>query len=138
MSMQRLVQSIARPTLILIALVQFVLGLIFVFAPRAFAEALGLPPAPAWTDWLLAMFGARALGFGFGMIVAQRNIARHASWLIGMLLVQAIDWIATLLALAQGKVTLAQVSTAPFLPVLFIAVLLLALLRRYGRAGAAA
>lgn len=37
--------------------------------------------------------------------------------------VQAIDWIATVIYLATGVVTLAQVSTAAFLPLVFIAIL---------------
>lgn len=119
-----------RAVIIFIAIVQIILGVLFLVSPGAFAASLGLPPAPAWTDWMFAMFGARALGFAFGMLVAQRDIARHASWLSAMIVVQALDWIATILALVQGKVTLAQVSTAPFLPILFIAVLGWALWRR--------
>lgn len=120
----------AIATLWLIAVVQFVLGIVFVFAPDRFAAALGLAPAPGWTDWLFAQFGARALGFAYGTWLALRDPVRHAGWLRAMIVVQAIDWIGTVLALAQGSVTLAQVSTAPFLPILFIAVLWVELRRQ--------
>ncbi len=119
-----------RGTIILIALVQIVLGVIFTLSPGTFPAFLGLPPAPAWTDWMFAQFGARALGFAFGMLIALRDIRRHAPWLAAMTGVQAIDWIATILAVEAGKVTLAQVSTASFLPVLFMAVLALELRRQ--------
>jgi len=78
---------------------------------------------------MLAMLGARALGFAYGMLASLKDIRRNASWLTGMIIVQAIDWIGTLVAVQVGKVTLAQVSTASFLPTLFIAVLGTELLR---------
>ncbi|MGO9672763.1 MAG: hypothetical protein ACLPSF_01080 [Methylocella sp.] len=79
---------------------------------------------------MFAMLGARALGFAYGMIVALRDIRRNASWLAAMIIVQALDWIATILAVLAGKVTLLQVSTASFLPLLFIAALAAELLRQ--------
>lgn len=121
---------LTRGTITLIAGVQIALGLIFLLSPGQFATLLGLPPAPAWTDWMFAMLGARALGFAYGMIVALRDIRRNASWLAAMIIVQALDWIATILAVLAGKVTFLQVSTASFLPLLFIAALAAELLRQ--------
>jgi hypothetical protein len=112
-----------RATITLIALVQIALGVIFTLSPGMFPAIMGLPAAPAWTDWIFAQFGARALGFAFGMLLALRDTRRYASWIAAMIGVQAIDWIATILAVTAGKVTLAQVSTAALLPILFIAVL---------------
>jgi hypothetical protein len=114
---------VTRPTIVLIAVIQIALGAIFIVSPGSFPALLGLPAAPAWTDWLFAMLGARALGFAFGMLVALRDLQRHVSWLMAMVVVQAIDWIGTILAVHAGTVTLAQVSTASFLPILFIVVL---------------
>jgi hypothetical protein len=121
---------LTQGALILIALVQIILGCIFIAAPGAFPAMLALPAAPAWTDWMFSMLGARALGFAFGMLFALRDLHRHASWLGAMILVQAVDWFGTIFALAANKVTLAQVSTAAFLPVLFIGVLAAELLRQ--------
>lgn len=121
---------ITRGTIVLIAIVQAALGIVFLFFPEAFSAATGLPSAPAWTDWIFAMFGARAIGFAFGMVVASRDTRRHATWLLAMIAVQALDWIATMLSVFAGKVTLVQVSTASFLPVLFVAVLAAELLRQ--------
>ena len=120
-------QRFAQAILLFIAFVQAILGIVFLVSPAAFAAAMGLAAAPAWTEWIFAMFGARALGFAFGMVVAQRDIARHRSWLVAMIGVQALDWIGTLWALAQNKVSLGQVATAPFLPILFVIVLAAAL-----------
>ena len=119
-----------KGTIVLIAVVQIAVGLIFTLSPATFSALTGLPPAPAWTDWIFALFGARALGFAFGMLIALRDVQRHASWLAAMIGIQAIDWIAAILALQSGKVGLAQVTTAPFLPVLFIVVLALELRRQ--------
>lgn len=122
--------TIARGVIVLILIVQLVLGVVFTFAPQAFAHALGLPPAPAWTDWMFAQFGARALGFAYGMRLALRDPRANAGWLRAMVLVQAIDWLGTLAALFAGKVTWLQTSTAPFLPVLFVVVLVRELRRQ--------
>ncbi|MGO9133547.1 MAG: hypothetical protein ACLP8A_05795 [Methylovirgula sp.] len=124
MQAMRKSSRLTRGTILFIALIQIVLGIIFILSPATFPVLLGLPSAPTWTDWMFGMLGARALGFAYGMIIAQRDLPRHASWLISMIIVQAIDWIATILAVFAGKVTLAQVSTASFLPILFIAVLI--------------
>lgn len=121
---------LVRSTIVIIAVVQIVLGLIFIISPATFPALLGLPTAPAWTDWMFAMLGARALGFAYGMLISLRDVWRHASWLAAMILVQAIDWIGTVLAVQAGKVMLYQVSTASFLPILFIAVLTTELLRQ--------
>lgn len=111
-----------KSALYLIAVVQIGLGLVFL-APQIFADVAGLEPAPAWTGWMLAMFSARAIGFGLGMILAARDPVANRSWIVAMVAVQAIDWVATVAYLATGAVTLAQVTTAAFLPLLFIAVL---------------
>jgi hypothetical protein len=126
---------VARATILLIAVVQIVLGVLFLLFPAAFPVALGLPPAPRWTDWMFATLGARALGFAYGMLVARRDLVKNASWLVAMIVVQALDWGATVFSVFAGKVTLMQVSTASVLPLLFIAALLWELSRqRAGRA----
>ncbi len=114
-----------RVTLLVIAGFQLVLGALFLVAPGATADLFGLAPdAPPWARWLFAMMAARFLGYAYGMVVAARDPLRHVSWIDSMIAVQAIDWIATLAVLAAGDLTLQQVSTAAFMPVLFISALL--------------
>lgn len=110
-------------TLWFIAAVQFVLGAAFLAAPERTAQLLSLSVAPGWANWLFGMMAARFLGFGFGMGVAARRPSEARPWIAVMIGVQAIDWIVTLKYLALGTVTLNQVSTASFLPVMFVAVL---------------
>ena len=69
------------------------------------------------------MFGARALGFAYGMFLALRQPEQHRDWIGAMIAVQAIDWLATIYFVLQGTVTLPQVSGASFLPIIFIVVL---------------
>jgi hypothetical protein len=107
-----------------VAVVQWLLGIGFLVAPAGLAGMFGLAPAPTWTAWLFAMMAARFLGFGYGMWWAARDPVRHVHWINAMLVIQAIDWLATLYYLAAGAVTLGQVTTAAFLPAVFIAVLL--------------
>jgi len=115
--------STLRYTLGFIGVVQVILGMVFIFLPTQFAAMLGLADTPPWALWMFSMFGARALGFAYGMFLAMRDPAQHTGWIRAMIVVQAIDWIATAYFLMNGSVTLIQVSTAAFLPIIFIAVL---------------
>lgn len=85
---------------------------------------IGLESGPAWADWMFAMLAARALGFAFGMFLAARNPRPHLSWIRAMIGVQAIDWLATITYLITGAVTMAKVTTAAFLPLAFMVILL--------------
>lgn len=114
-----------RGTLWCIAVVQCVLGLGFLLVPEAMARALGLPPVPGWANWMFGMMAARFLAVGVGMVLAARDLLRHRAWLGAMIGIQAVDWLVTLRGLLAGEVTLAQVSTASFLPVVFIVLLAL-------------
>ena len=125
-----------RLTLIVIGVFQLVLGILFLAAPGPTAELFGLTPdAPAWVHWLFAMMAARFLGYAYGMFVAARDPLRNTSWITSMVAVQAIDWIATVSFLARGDLTLHQVTTAAFMPVLFIGALLVWHPRRLVRQG---
>lgn len=111
-----------KVTLIIIGVVQLTLGIMFL-VPGLFASTMGLEEAPGWVDWLFAMFAARAIGFSYGMFLAARNPARNLSWIKAMIGIQAIDWVATIAYLITGTVTIAQVTTAAFLPLVFIVIL---------------
>ncbi len=114
-----------RLSLRVIAATQLVFGLVFLLPGPPVADLLGLrPAAPAWANWLLTMMAARFLGYAAGMFTAARAPHRHLAWINTMVVVQAIDWIATLTYLAAGSLDLHQVSTAAILPPLFIAALL--------------
>jgi hypothetical protein len=115
---------ILRITLGVVAFFQIALALVFLIIPGPFAAAVALPEAPQWAHWMFAMFSARALGYAVGMILAIRNPLAHRAWIVTMVGVQAIDWIATLAFIGVGAITVTQASTAAFLPVVFIVALL--------------
>jgi hypothetical protein len=111
---------VLKGTALFIALVQLVLGFAYTFAPAAFNAALGLSGAPDWTGWPFGMMGARFIAFGFGMVLVFLNPMGNRSWVQAMIGVQTIDWLATMYYVGTGVVTLNQVASASFLPVLFI------------------
>ena len=125
---------ILRITLGVVAVFQIALALVFLLVPGPFAAAVGLPEVPQWAYWMFAMFSARALGYGAGMVLAIRDPRKHRAWITTMVGVQAIDWIATLVFIGAGAITVAQASTAAFLPIVFI-VLMLVTLPRDGSRG---
>lgn len=117
--------ALLRLTLGGIGVVQLILGVVFIFAPALFANMLGVKEAPAWVNWIFIMLGARSFGFAYGMFMAMRNPLTHIIWIRAMIIIQAIDWVGTLYFVANGSLTLLQVSSASFLPLIFIAVLTL-------------
>lgn len=123
-----------RIALVVIGAFQLVLGVLFLAIPATAAGWFGLTPAaPPWVHWLFAMMAVRFLGYAYGMFAAARRPAQHVGWIDTMIVIQAVDWVATLVFLAQGAVTLQQVSTAAFMPVLFIVALLVWHPRRLAR-----
>lgn len=124
--------NLLRYTLAFIGIVQLILALVFIFIPVQFASLLGLAETPAWAQWMFIMFGARALGFAYGMFLAMRDPSQHVAWIRAMIGVQVVDWLGTAFYLLAGSVTLMQVSTAAFLPILFVGVLV----ARFPRSGA--
>ncbi|WP_062301859.1 hypothetical protein [Demequina subtropica] len=109
-----------RITLTVVIAFQLFFAVLLLAAPARFAEMLDLPAAPAWTAFLFALFSARALGFAYGLALAIRDPFRHRSWIVAMIGVQAIDWIAAIATVASGVVALSQVSTASYMPLVFI------------------
>jgi hypothetical protein len=121
---------ILRTTLGVVAAFQIGFGALFLIAPNFYGSMVGLAPVPDWAPWMFAMFSARAFGFAAGMIVAIREPERHRAWIAIMIGVQALDWLATMALVINGTLTLPQVSTAAFMPVLFIVSLLVSFPRR--------
>ncbi len=122
--------QLLRISLVFIGIVQLVLGAVFAFAPAGFSSMLGLTEAPAWAYWMFGMFSARAWGFAYGMFLAAREPVRHPAWIRAMIGVQVVDWLGTMYYVLSGAVTLAQVSTASFLPLIFIGLLVIFYPRR--------
>lgn len=118
-----------RLTLYVIAAFQFALGGVLI-VPGLLQRMIDVEPGPEWVNWMLAICGARALGFGYGMVVAGQNSLRHRPWIVAMVGVQTIDWVATVAYVATGAIALTLVTTAAVLPVVFVAVMGRHLLRR--------
>jgi len=116
---------VLRITLGVIAAFQFAFGMLFLVAPQFYPGLVGLAAAPAWTGWIFGLFGARALGYAVGMVLTIRNPLGHRGWIATMIGVQAIDGAVTLAFVGMGVLTLAQVSTAGFMPIVFIIALAL-------------
>jgi hypothetical protein len=57
------------------------------------------------------------------MLLAARDPERNESWINTMIGIQLIDWISTLAVLVTGTLALRNVTSAVFLPPLFIAAL---------------
>ncbi len=114
-----------RITLVVIGIVQIFFGLPFLVAPGLYGVVLHLAHAPAWTSWFFAMSGARFLAMAYGMFLAARDPIKHKAWINAMIVVQALDWLGTMYSIGTGAITLAQATDAPYLPLIFVAALLI-------------
>ena len=111
-----------RILLRLVALIQLVLGLLYLFAPHWLLARMGhSAPAP---DLLypLGMLAARFIAYGLGLWVASAAPARHRLWLRLMALIQLIDLGAGVAATVSGTVSLA-LSAFPMFNAVWIAAL---------------
>ena len=118
--------TLLKYTLYFIGTVQIFFGLNFLLAPKMYPQMVNLENAPDWVSWMLIFTSARMLGFGVGMFVAAQDPVKHKLWIQIMIGLQAIDWIGTILYILLGAVNIIQVSTASFLPLVFIGLLLYA------------
>ena len=97
------VMRVLRATMIAVGIIQILTGAIFLVSPARYAELLHLQPAgPAWVNRLLAMCGARFVGYGIGMFVAARAPWRNRVWIDTMIAIQVVDFIAIAGYLADG------------------------------------
>ena len=116
--------KVLQYTLQFIGIVQLILGVIFLLFPRQFISLNDLESPPDWVFWLFAQMAARFIGYGIGMFAAAKDPVKNRLWIQTMIAIQAIDWLSTIYYIINDSVTLAQVTTAPILPIIFIAILL--------------
>ena len=117
-------RRVLQITLIVVGAMQLIFGAMLAVAPAQFGATFGFEEAPAWVYWMFAGAGGRSLAFAYGMFLAARQPERHLPWIQGVIGVQAVDWLATLYGINTGAFTLAQAGMAAFLPLVFVALLL--------------
>jgi hypothetical protein len=59
------------------------------------------------------------------MFLAAYDPIRHKAWINAMIGIQALDWLGTMYVVATGAISLLQATDAPYLPLIFIAALLI-------------
>lgn len=110
--------------LYLVAVSQFALGALTLFAPAFFLTTMGLtPPAPD-NGYILAMLGARFVAYGIGMVWLARQSEPDRFWVRNMVLIQLIDFGAGAVYLGLGTVGLSVVAFPMFNAALFAGLLL--------------
>ena len=90
-----------------VALIQIVLGLLYLFAPGWMTASMGHSPLPADLAYPLAMLAARFLAYGAGIWASASDPLGNARWVRLMALIQAIDLAAGVAYTALGVVPLA-------------------------------
>jgi hypothetical protein len=79
-------RRLLRVAVAIMVIVHAVMGVILIGFPSVFAGMHSVNAVSGWTKWVLALLGARALAFAFGMLLALRDPDRHRSWLIATVL----------------------------------------------------
>ena len=108
----------------IIAISQFILGALYLFAPQFFIAIQGFQPIPAELGYPLGMLAGRFLVYGVGMLLIARNPVKYRAWLDGMIAIQAVDLAVGFYYTFTGAVGLDISGIAMFDAALFIGLLL--------------
>lgn len=114
---------ILKIVLVIVAISQFALGALTLFAPLPFTTWMGLPPPPPGTGYLLAMLGARFLAYGVGLVWLARQPVPDRFWIRNMVLIQLIDLAAGIGYVGLGIVPVASAAFPMVNATLFAALL---------------
>lgn len=106
----------------LVAVIQLLLGLLYLAAPQWLLAQMGHSAAPPDLLYPLGMLAARFIAYGAGLWIASRAPQRHALWIRLMGVIQLIDLGAGVVATATGTVPL-SLSAFPMVNALWIAAL---------------
>lgn len=118
-----------RILLWVIAMSQFVLGALTLFAPLQFYGWMGLTVPAADNAYMIGMLGARFVAYGIGMAMLAQSDSPSRFWITNMVLIQAIDFAVGLYYLTAGVVAVGVVAFPMFNAALFAILLMLYLIR---------
>ena len=108
----------------IIAVSQFILGGLYLFAPQFFIAIQGFAPINAEIGYPLGMLAGRFLVYGVGMVLIAREPVKYRVWLDGMIAIQAVDLAVGLYYTITGVVGPDISGIAMFDAALFIGLLL--------------
>jgi hypothetical protein len=109
--------------LLIVALVQLILGLAYLFFPQALLHWIGHSATAADINYPLGMLAARFLAYGVGLLVIARDPARYVFWIGNMVFIQLLDLAVGVFYTVTGVVPL-SLSGFPMLNASVIATLL--------------
>lgn len=104
----------------LIAVIQMLLGMLYLLAPQWLLAQMGHSAAPPDLVYPLGMLAARFIAYGVGLWVASRDVTAHRLWIRLMVLIQLVDLGAGVVATATGAVPL-SLSAFPMFNAVWIA-----------------
>lgn len=91
-----------KTLLSIVAVSQFVLGAMTLFAPGPFFNWMGLTVPPPDNQYMLGMLAARFIAYGLGMVWLARQETPDRFWIRNMVLIQVVDFAVGLYYLANG------------------------------------
>ncbi|OBF59449.1 hypothetical protein A5756_05630 [Mycobacterium sp. 852002-53434_SCH5985345] len=109
--------------LAVLGLIQIANGAVSLVAPSVVAEMYGAPAGSPGVHFLLATAGARFIGYGIGMVAAAWAPRRHQLWIITMLGIQVVDFVAIMVFIADGTFPVSRFGPTVALPLVWVVVL---------------
>ena len=116
--------GVLRVTALITGLFQIIGGLGYLLAPAAVNSIYGLTVSPAGTTYPFLLIGGRFLALGFGSMLVVRDPWANRGWIQAIIAVQALDGIVTVSGTLAGTMALGQGTPAPFMPLLWVVLLL--------------
>src|SRR5579871_5612442 len=94
-----------RALLLLDAAVLFLLGALFIFAPRQVATAFRFENLPDGVSYLIGLWGCALISLSIGYCVAATDPLRHVVWVQVGLARGALECLLGVIYIARGAVT---------------------------------
>lgn len=103
--------------------IQLILGLFYLLAPMQFLHLIGHSTPAADIAYPLGMLAARFLAYGVGMFVIAQDPGKYRFWILNMIFIQIVDFMAGIWYTLHGVVP-ASLSAFPMFNAALIAALL--------------
>ena len=111
-------RTLLRTLLIFDAVVLFLLGAVFIFAPGRSLSLFGFNSTPPGIAFILGVFGTVYATMGIGYVIAAQNPMRNVAWVQVAIARGAAESLFSLYCVLQGVVTSRQAGFSIVFPAL--------------------
>lgn len=94
-----------KVTLIVVAIVAFIFGVMLLVFPNQFGALVNFPEFPQEVNYIAGLLGAMYVMLAVGFVLAARDPARHRTWVQAGLVGYALSLMMTISYLLRGAIS---------------------------------